>query len=121
MPPPRLHRCAEAIHGRASACCKRSLFSNRIPDTVVQPPFTIDNQNIVLNSEDARSFGVDANIPVNSASFTNSPYSSFSLLMWKHAVAFEGKLLAPPGWQGAQAARAAVETSAQAFHKRLNA
>jgi inorganic pyrophosphatase len=38
-----------------------------------------------------------------------------------HAVTFEGKELALLGWQGPLEAQAAVQTSAQAFHKGLNA
>lgn len=59
-----------------------AFFYNVIHDTVVQLPFTIDNQNIFLNSEDSRSFGVDAGLRINSAPFTNAPYNVFGQLAW---------------------------------------
>jgi Fe(3+) dicitrate transport protein len=35
-------------------------FYNRLTDTVVQLPFTIDQQGIFINAEDSRSYGIDA-------------------------------------------------------------
>jgi len=64
-----------------------SFFYNRISDTVVQLPFTIDNQNIFLNSEDSRSFGVDVGARIGSAAFTNSAYDFFSLVTWNYTNA----------------------------------
>ncbi len=64
-----------------------SFFYNRITDTVVQLPFTIDNQNIFLNSEDSRSFGVDSSMRVNSASFTKAAHNWFGLVTWTYTRA----------------------------------
>jgi len=75
---------SSAIKGTA---LEAAVFYNRISDTVVQLPFTIDNQNIFLNSEDSRSLGVDASLRVNSASFTSSPYNVFGLLAWNYTEA----------------------------------
>ncbi len=59
-----------------------ALFYNRIFDTVVQLPFTIDNQNVFLNSEHSRSYGFDAGVRVNSAPHTRAPYNVFALVAW---------------------------------------
>lgn len=64
-----------------------AFFYNFITDTVVQLPFTLDNQNIFLNSEDSRSFGFDAGARVNSAAYTNSPYNVFGLVAWNYTHA----------------------------------
>lgn len=54
---------------------------------MVQLPYTIDNQNIFLNSEDSRSFGFDAGVRLNSAAYTTSPYNVFGLLAWTYTNA----------------------------------
>ena len=54
-----------------------ALFHNIIHDTVVQLPFTIDNQNIFLNSEDSRSYGLDFGLRVGSAAYSARPVSAF--------------------------------------------
>ena len=59
-------------------------FHNWISDTVVQLPFTIDNQNVFLNSEDSRSYGVDVGARVNSAAFTASAYNWFGAVAWNY-------------------------------------
>jgi len=64
-----------------------SLFYNRITDTVVQLPFTIDNENIFLNSEDSRSLGVDAGVRVDSAPFGPSAFNLFGLVAWNFTSA----------------------------------
>jgi Fe(3+) dicitrate transport protein len=45
---------------RAWLSFEAAAFYNRIADTVVQLPFTIDQQGLFINSEDSRSSGVDA-------------------------------------------------------------
>lgn len=52
-------------------------FYNRLTDTVVQLPFTIDQQGIFINSEDSRSYGVDAAARVDSASLTRDSLNLF--------------------------------------------
>lgn len=64
-----------------------ALFYNVIAKTVVQLPFTIDHQNIFLNSEDSRSFGVDGGIRINSAAYMATPYNVFGSLVWTYANA----------------------------------
>lgn len=64
-----------------------AFFYNVIRDTVVQLPYTIDNQNIFLNSEDSRSFGFDVGTRINSAAYTGSRYNVFGLVNWTYANA----------------------------------
>lgn len=68
-----------ALHG--------AIFYNVITDTVVQLPFTIDNQNVFLNSEDSRSFGVDGGIRLNSAPFLALPGNLFTAVAWTYTEA----------------------------------
>src|SRR5690606_22029969 len=64
-----------------------ALFYNLITDTVVQLPYTFDNQNIFLNSEDSRSFGFDTGMRINSAAYTNARHNLFGALAWTYTDA----------------------------------
>jgi Fe(3+) dicitrate transport protein len=46
--------------GSRALSLEAAAFYNRVTDTVVQLPFTIDQQGLFINSEDSRSYGVDA-------------------------------------------------------------
>jgi Fe(3+) dicitrate transport protein len=54
-----------------------ALFHNIIHDTVVQLPFTIDRQNIFLNSEDSKSYGFDLGLRVSSSAYSARRVSAF--------------------------------------------
>lgn len=61
-----------------------ALFYNAIRGTVVQLPFTIDNQNVFLNSEHSRSYGLDVTARVNSAAYTGSLLNAFAAAVYTH-------------------------------------
>ncbi len=52
-------------------------FLNRVSQTVVQLPFTIGDQNIVVNSEDSRTSGLEGAVQVHSAAWTRSRTNAF--------------------------------------------
>lgn len=53
------------------------MFNNSITDTVVQLPFTIDQQGIFINSEDSRSYGLDTALRFDSVGMTKAPVNVF--------------------------------------------
>jgi Fe(3+) dicitrate transport protein len=55
-------------------------FYNRLTDTVVQLPFTIDQQGIFINSEDSRSYGLDAAARLDSAA--RGPLNAFAAMVY---------------------------------------
>lgn len=64
-----------------------ALFYNHIEDTVVQLPYTIDDRNVVLNSEDSRSYGVDVGVRFDSSALTGSAYNFFGELAYSYVNA----------------------------------
>jgi Fe(3+) dicitrate transport protein len=64
-----------------------ALFHNWIRDTVIQLPFTIDNQNVYLNSEHSRAAGLDLGARLNSAPFTNGAHNLFAQVAWTYTRA----------------------------------
>jgi len=64
-----------------------ALFHNWIRDTVIQLPFTIDNQNVFLNSEHSRSVGFDLGARANTAPFSNAAYNLFGQVAWTYTHA----------------------------------
>jgi Fe(3+) dicitrate transport protein len=63
--------------GLRALSVEAAAFYNRISNTVVQLPFTIDQQGIFINSEDSTSCGVDAAARFDSTSFTLSRLNVF--------------------------------------------
>lgn len=64
-----------------------ALFYNHIEDTVVQLPYTVDGRNLVLNSEDSRSYGADFGVRFESAALTGSAYNVFGELAYSYVNA----------------------------------
>jgi len=64
-----------------------AVFSNRIHDTIVQLPFTVDDMNIFLNSADSRSYGVDLGARWDSEEINNSGLRVYSQLAWNYTRA----------------------------------
>jgi Fe(3+) dicitrate transport protein len=71
-----------------------ALFHNWIRDTVIQLPFTVDNQSVFLNSEHSRAVGFDLGARVNSAPYTNAAHNLFGQLAWTytHATFTDGPI-----------------------------
>jgi len=62
-------------------------FYNIIQDTVVQLPFTVDGNNVVLNAADSISYGVDLGLRFDSAAYTGSPYNFFAQAAYSYVRA----------------------------------
>lgn len=62
-----------------------AVFHNWIRDTVVQEPFTVDDQNLVLNAEDSTSYGIDLGARVGTP--TGAALRWFGELAWNYTVA----------------------------------
>jgi Fe(3+) dicitrate transport protein len=59
------------------ASLEMAAFYNRVTDTVVQLPFTVDQQGIFINAEDSRSYGLDAAARLDSAGRRPGPMTAF--------------------------------------------
>jgi Fe(3+) dicitrate transport protein len=68
--------------GDAWVSFEAAAFYNRITDTVVQLPFTIDQQGIFINSEDSRSYGLDAAVRIDSTRTARGPVNAFAGLVY---------------------------------------
>jgi Fe(3+) dicitrate transport protein len=64
-----------------------AVFYNRIHDTIVQLPFSVNDMNIYLNSADSRSFGVDLGARWDSVEINNSGLRLYSQLAWNYTRA----------------------------------
>lgn len=64
-----------------------AVFYNRIHDTIVQLPFSVNDMNIYLNSADSRSYGVDVGARWDSAEINNSGLRLYSQLAWNYTRA----------------------------------
>lgn len=61
-----------------SVTLESAVFHNLIANTVVQMPFSIDEQHVILNSEDSRASGVDVSARLDSAAWTSTRYNVFT-------------------------------------------
>ncbi|MEX0619041.1 MAG: TonB-dependent receptor plug domain-containing protein [Pseudohongiellaceae bacterium] len=59
-----------------------AVFYNRISDTIVQLPFSSNDMNIVLNSADSKSYGIDFGGRLESSGFVQSTYNFFAQLAY---------------------------------------
>lgn len=59
-----------------------ALFYNRIEDTIVQLPFSVNDMNIYLNSADSVAYGVDFGARLDSSPLRTSDYNLFAQLAW---------------------------------------
>lgn len=65
-----------------------AVFYNRIKDTVVQEPITIDGENLVINAADSHSYGLDLAGRIDSQAFYSAtPYNVFSELAYNYTEA----------------------------------
>ncbi|WP_123591020.1 TonB-dependent receptor family protein [Salinisphaera orenii] len=65
-----------------------AVFYNRIQDTVVQEPITIDGDNLVVNAADSYSYGLDLSARIDSRAFhLDSDYNVFGELAYNYTRA----------------------------------
>lgn len=71
-----------------------AVFYNIIQDTVVQEPFTINEENVVVNAADSESYGADFGLRYDSAAATGSDFNFFTQLAYNYTQAefTEGEL-----------------------------
>ncbi|MEX2352586.1 MAG: TonB-dependent receptor, partial [Gammaproteobacteria bacterium] len=66
-------------------------FYNMLKNTIVQLPVTIAGQNLVINSGDSTSYGVDIGLRFDSAAYTGSAYNWFAQVAYNYTNAeFDG-------------------------------
>jgi len=64
-----------------------AVFYNRIHDTIVQLPFSVNDMNIYLNSADSRSYGADLGARWDSEEIANSGLRLYSQVAWNYTRA----------------------------------
>ncbi|MEX2366932.1 MAG: TonB-dependent receptor, partial [Pseudohongiellaceae bacterium] len=64
-----------------------ALFFNDIEDTIVQLPYTVNGINVVLNSADSESWGLDLGLRYDSAALLEAPFNFFTELAYNYTRA----------------------------------
>lgn len=64
-----------------------ALFYNRISNTIIQLPFSVDAMSLVLNSADSVARGIDLVLSLESDPLHGSAYQAFADLAYNHTVA----------------------------------
>jgi len=64
-----------------------ALFYNRISNTIVQLPFSVDSMSLVLNSADSVARGVDLAVSLDSDTLTDSYFAVFAHLAYNYTAA----------------------------------
>ncbi len=67
---------------RPGVSLESSLFFNSIRGTIVQLPFSVNDMNVVLNSADSRSYGIDLGLRLESVALVESAYNAFVQLAY---------------------------------------